>query len=146
MNNSTQISRNAQIDAIWADAKTSNPVYTGTLKDLKGLSDEEILAFYEQLPEEVVAEVSEVILTDSNITAQVTAKGEQYYTIGLPLVVVKDNVSFHFQHGDAVVVVSQDLDLYRAHKANPIELGTVLQFSYDGANSFKKLDAKVQSL
>lgn len=144
MNNSTQISRNAQIDAIWANSKRKDitPVFTDTLKALKEMSDEDILSLYEQLPEEVVAEVTDAVLTDSNITAQITAKGEQYYTIGLPLVAVKDGVSFHFQHGDAVVVVSSDLDLYREHKARPIELGTILQFSYEGPISFKKLDAK----
>lgn len=146
MNNSTQISRNAQIDAIWADAKTSTPVYTGTLKDLKGLSDEEIIAFYEQLPEEVVAEVSEVILTDSNITSHITAKGETYFTIGLPLVEIKDQVSFRFQHGDAVVIVSSDMDLYRVNKATPLSIGDVFHFTYDGPTSFKKLDAKGEFL
>jgi hypothetical protein len=142
MENST-ISRNSQIDAIWADAKSANaPVYTGTLKDLKLCSDEDIASMYSQLPiQEEIADVPVAILTDSNITAQVTAKGDSYFTIGLPLVET-NGLSFKFQHGDAVVVVSNDIDLYKLHKSNPISIGTIMQFSYDGAETFKKLDAK----
>ena len=142
MENST-ISRNAQIDAIWSEAKSNkvNPVYTDTLKELRLYSDEDILALYSQLPEEEIAEVPVAILTDSNITAQVTAKGEQYFTIGLPLVET-NGLSFKFQHGDALVVVSNDMDMYKLHKATPIAIGTVMQFNYDGNETFKKLDTK----
>lgn len=142
MENST-ISRNSQIDAIWADAKSSNePVYTGTLKDLKIFSDEDIFALFQQLPEEEEpAEIPVAVLTDSNITAQVTAKGDSYFTIGLPLVET-NGLSFKFQHGDAVVVVSNDIDLYKLHKSNPISIGTIMQFSYEGPETFKKLDTK----
>lgn len=147
MNNSTQISRNAQIDAIWANSKRKDitPVYSETLKELKEMSDEDILSLYSQLPEEVVAEVPVAVLTDSNITAQVTVKGEPYYTIGLPLVET-NGLSFKFQHGDAIVVISNDIDLYKLHKANPISVGTIMEFNYSGAETFKKLDAKGQFL
>ena len=150
MNNSTQtISRNAQIDAIWANSKRKDvtPVYSETLKELKEMSDEDILALFAQLPvEEESAEVNAEILTDSNITSHTTTKGETYFTIGLPLVEIKDQVSFRFQHGDAVVIVSSDMDLYRVNKATPLEIGDVFHFTYDGPNTFKKLDAKGEYL
>lgn len=140
--NTNSISRNSQVDAIWGNAKTSTPVYMGTLKDLKSLSDDEITALFAQLPEEVVAEVSaDVVASATNITAQVTAKGETYYTIGLPLVET-NGLSFKFQHGDSLVVVSNDMDLYKLNKSNPIVIGTEMLFNYDGNDTFKKLDAK----
>lgn len=138
----TSIPRNSQIDAIWADAKmSSTPVYSGTLKDLKLFSDEDIASMYSQLPVQEIADVPVAVLTDSNISAQVTAKGEQYFTIGLPLVET-NGLSFKFQHGDSLVVVSNDMDMYKLHKANPISIGTIMQFNYNGAETFKKLDVK----
>lgn len=146
MNNSTQISKIDQIDAIWSEAKSNkeNPVYQGTLKDLKLFSEEDILALFNQLPEEeggAIVYPDVVIEQDSSIKSQVTAKGEHYFTIGLPLVET-NGLAFKFTFGESVVVVSNDIDLYKLHKSNPIAIGEVMQFNYEGADTFKKLDAK----
>ena len=144
MNNSTQISKQDQIDAIWSNAKSSTPVYSGTLKNLNTLSDEDVLALYAQLPEEEeVAEVSvdDILASASNISAHLNTKGEQYLCIALPLTET-NGLTFKFKFEESTVVVAGDLDIYRAHKLNPIAIGDMVLFNYDGGDTFKNLDTK----
>ena len=139
--NTNSISKNDQIDAIWANSKSINPVYSGTLKNLNTLSDEEVLAWFNQLPEEEeVAEVSviDLVASGSDITAHLSKKGEQYLTIGLELIEVGHRgISLKFKHGECIVNVVNDLDCYIVNKTQPFEVGTIMQFGYDGADTFK---------
>ena len=143
--NTNSISKNDQIDAIWANTKLNGKtaIYQGSLKNLTPKSDEEILELFNQLPEEEeVAEVSiDDLVASTDITAFLNTKGEQYLCIGLPLVET-NGLSFKFKYQDATVVVASDMDLYKLHKTNPIAIGTVMQFNYEGSDTFKKLDSK----
>jgi hypothetical protein len=140
--NTNSISKNDQIDAIWANTKkdSKTAIYQGSLKNLNTLSDEEVLAMFLQLPEEVVVpEVSiEDVASATDITAHLDSKGNQYLTIGLELIEVGHlATSLKFKHGECTVLVTGDLDCYIVNKTTPFEVGTIMQFGYDGFDTFK---------
>lgn len=135
------LSKSNAVKHIWAN-KSENG-FNGKLADLKMLSEEELEPFYNAFP--IVESEEQTVSTDtveqvSGITARITSKGEQYFTIGLPLVET-NGLSFRFAFGDKTVLVANDVDLYKIHKETPIAVGTVIEFNYDGADTFKQLTA-----
>lgn len=135
------LSKSNAVKHIWAN-KSENG-FNGKLADLKMLSEEELEPFYNAFP--IVESDEQTVSTDtveqvSGITARITSKGEQYFTIGLPLVET-NGLSFRFAFGDKIVLVANDVDLYKIHKETPIAVGTVIEFNYDGADTFKQLTA-----
>lgn len=135
------LSKSNAVKHIWAN-KSENG-FNGKLADLKMLSEEELEPFYNAFP--IVESEEQTVSTDtveqvSGITARITSKGEQYFTIGLPLVET-NGLSFRFAFGDKIVLVANDVDLYKIHKETPIAIGTVIEFNYDGADTFKQLTA-----
>jgi hypothetical protein len=135
------LSKSNAVKHIWAN-KSENG-FNGKLADLKMLSEEELEPFYNAFP--IVESDEQTVSTDtveqvSGITARITSKGEQYFTIGLPLVET-NGLSFRFAFGDKIVLVANDVDLYKIHKETPIAIGTVIEFNYDGADTFKQLTA-----
>jgi len=145
MENST-ISKQDQIDAIWSNTKLNGKtaIYQGSLKNLTPKSDEEILELFNQLPEEeevAIVSVDDLVASATDITAHLNTNGEQYLCIALPLVET-NGLTFKFKFEESTVVVAGDLDIYRAHKMNPIQIGDILLFNYDGSDTFKNLDTK----
>jgi hypothetical protein len=138
MNNSSATKE--LVKNIWSNRQLIN--YTETKKTLEALSDEELNALNASIP---VVEQTEVSLEDvvavTNVTNHITSKGEPYFCIALKLVET-NGLSFKFQHNDSVVVVANDMDLYKLHKSNPIAIGTEMLFNYEGTETFKKLDVK----
>lgn len=135
------LSKSNAVKHIWAN-KSENG-FNGKRADLKMLSEEELEPFYNAFP--IVESDEQTVSTDtveqvSGITARITSKGEQYFTIGLPLVET-NGLSFRFAFGDKIVLVANDVDLYKIHKETPIAIGTVIEFNYDGADTFKQLTA-----
>jgi hypothetical protein len=103
------------------------------------MPEDEITALYANCPV-ADAEVSdEEVSTIAGITQRTAKDGSRYATIGLPLVET-NGLSFKFQHGNALVVVSNDIELYKIHKANPLAVGTVMEFNFEGPETFRKLD------
>lgn len=135
------LSKSQVVKHIWANRSVNQ--YTGKMNELNSHTDEELEAFYNACP--ITEEQEQTVSTDtveqvSGITARITSKGEQYFTIGLPLVET-NGLSFRFAFGDKVVLVANDVDLYKIHKETPIAIGTVIEFNYDGADTFKSLTA-----
>lgn len=135
------LSKSQVVKHIWANRSVNQ--YTGKMNELNSHTNEELEAFYNACP--ITEEQEQTVSTDtveqvSGITARITSKGEQYFTIGLPLVET-NGLSFRFAFGDKVVLVANDVDLYKIHKETPIAIGTVIEFNYDGADTFKSLTA-----
>ena len=135
------------VSAVWSNRLTEINgvrIYTGKKMDLELSTEEELTAMYALIPlaDETPSEVSvEMIVNTTNISSHTTAKGLPYFCIALTLVET-NGLSFKFQHNDSVVVVANDMDLYKLHKSNPIAIGTEMLFNYEGAETFKKLDIK----
>lgn len=133
------LSKSQVVKHIWANRSVNQ--YTGKMNELNSHTDEELEAFYNACP--ITEEQEQTVSTEtveqvSGITARITSKGEQYFTIGLPLVET-NGLSFRFAFGDKVVLVANDVDLYKIHKETPIAVGTIIEFNYDGADTFKAL-------
>lgn len=139
MNNSSATKE--LVKNVWSNRDSIN--YKETKKTLEALSHEELEALNASIP--VVEQTTEVTLEEvvavTNVTNHITAKGEPYFCIALKLVET-NGLSFKFQHNDSMVVVANDMDLYKLHKSNPIAIGTEMLFNYEGAETFKKLDVK----
>lgn len=125
---------------IWANRSENG--FEGKSADLKSLTDIELEDLYNKFP--IVEEPSVVSTTTveetTNVVSRFNSKGEPYFTIGLPLVET-NGLSFRFQHNDKIVIVSNDVDMYKIHKENPIAIGTIMHFNYDGTDTFKQLTA-----
>ena len=125
---------------VWANRADNG--FVGKSTDIKSLTDVELEDLYNKFP---IVETPQVVSTDTvedttNVVSRITSKGEQYFTIGLPLVET-NGLSFRFAFGDKVVLVANDVDLYKIHKETPIAIGTIMHFNYDGTDTFKQLTA-----
>lgn len=137
------LSKSQVVKHIWANRSVNQ--YTGKMNELNSHTDEELEAFYNACP--ITEEQEQTVSTDtveavSNINTRFSASGEQYFTIGLPLVET-NGYSFRFAFGDKLVNVSSDVDLYKVHKDSPIAIGTIIEFNYDGAESFRSLTSNL---
>jgi|688.fasta_scaffold876463_1 hypothetical protein len=138
MNNSSATTE--LVKNVWANRQAIN--YKETKKTLEALSHEELEALNASIPVVEQTEVSlEIVTNATNISSHVTSKGEPYFCISLELVET-NGLSFKFKHNDSMVVVANDMDLYKLHKSNPIAIGTEMLFNYEGTETFKKLDMK----
>jgi hypothetical protein len=134
----TTLSKSQVVKHIWANRADNG--FNGKNADLKLMSDEDLQKFYDAMP---MVDAPAVVSTDTveettNVIARLTSKGEQYYTIGLELVET-NGLSFRFKHNDKIVLVANDVDLYKIHKESPIAIGTVMHFNYEGPETFKTL-------
>ena len=135
------------VSAVWSNRLTEINgvrIYTGKKMDLELSTEEELTAMFNLIPvaDETPSEVSVETLTNAtNISSHTTAKGLPYLCIALTLVET-NGISFKFQHGDSIVLVTEDMDLYKLHKSTPLEVGSELLFNYEGNETFKKLDVK----
>lgn len=125
---------------IWANRSENG--FEGKSTDVKSLTDAELEDLYNKFP--IVDEPSVVSTTTveetTNVVSRINSKGEQYFTIGLPLVET-NGLSFRFAFGDKLVLVANDVDLYKVHKETPLAIGTIVHFNYDGTDTFKQLTA-----
>lgn len=134
------LTKTAVSNHIWANRSENG--YTGKSKDIKSLTDAELEELYNKCP---LLETPSIVSTTTveettNVTPRVTSKGEPYFTIGLELVET-NGLSFRFAFGDKIVLVANDVDLYKIHKETPIAVGTIIEFNYDGTETFKQLTA-----
>lgn len=134
----TTLSKSQVVKHIWANRADNG--FNGKNADLKLMSDEDLQKFYDAMP---MVDAPAVVSTDTveettNVIARFNSKGEQYYTIGLELVET-NGLSFRFKHNDKIVLVANDVDLYKIHKESPIAIGTVMHFNYNGPETFKTL-------
>jgi hypothetical protein len=134
----TTLTKSQVVKHIWANRADNG--YEGKNADVKNLTDAELEMYYNNAP---LADVPQVVSTETvedvtNVVARVTAKGEPYYTIGLELVET-NGLTFRFKHNDKIVLVANDVDLYKIHKESPIAIGTVMHFNYEGPETFKTL-------
>jgi hypothetical protein len=127
---------------IWASRAENG--FEGKSTDIKSLNDVELEDLYNKFPivEEPQVVSTETVEDTTNVVSRFNSKGEQYFTIGLPLVET-NGLSFRFQYNDKIVVVSGDVDLYKVHKDSPIAIGTIIHFNYDGTDTFKQLTADI---
>lgn len=135
----TSLSKTKVVAHIWANKESNG--FQGKNADLKQvLTTEELEDLYNKCPmvdEPAVVSVTTVEET-TNVVSRFNSKGEQYFTIGLPLVET-NGLSFRFQYKDKVVLIANDVDLYKIHKDSPIELGTIMHFNYEDADTFRPL-------
>ena len=127
---------------VWASRADNG--FDGKSTDIKSLTDAELEDLYNKFP---IVDTPSVVSTDTvedttNVVSRINSKGEQYFTIGLPLVET-NGLSFRFQYNDKIVVVSGDVDLYKVHKDSPIAIGSIIHFNYDGTDTFKQLTADI---
>ena len=127
---------------VWASRADNG--FDGKSTDIKSLTDVELEDLYNKFP---IVDTPSIVSTDTvedttNVVSRINSKGEQYFTIGLPLVET-NGLSFRFQYNDKIVVVSGDVDMFKVHKDSPIAIGTIIHFNYDGTDTFKQLTADI---
>jgi hypothetical protein len=127
---------------VWNSRKENG--FEGKSTDIKSLPDAELEDLYNKFPivEEPQVVSTETVEETTNVVSRFNAKGEQYFTIGLPLVET-NGLSFRFQYNDKIVVVANDVDMYKIHKESPLAIGTIVHFNYDGTDTFKSLTADI---
>jgi hypothetical protein len=138
----TTLSKSQVVKHIWANRDANG--YEGKNADVKNLTDAELEMYYNNAP---LADVPQVVSTETvedvtNVVARIATNGATYYTIGLELIET-NGVTFRFKHNDKIVTVTGDLDLYAIHKKQPIAIGTIVHFNYQGADTFRNLTDKV---
>jgi hypothetical protein len=83
---------------------------------------------------------TQIDLPANGLTPRTTLNGTIIYTMDLKLIFT-DGFSFHFEHGDAKVIIAGDIQLSDCFTAGSTAVGDMIPFHYHGADTWKALSS-----